>query len=185
MASFKDCIGYCLENEGGYTVDSGGPTNYGITIPALAVFRGVSSLKLSARDIKMLTADEAMEIYLKDYWKPLRLDDVMDQAIQTAMLDTGINRGPKVSAIYAQRACNMKGAALVCDGEMGLHTITALNAIRRGDFIRAFQALETAGYLAIVAHDAAYKVYEKGWLARASRLLTLIAIPIKETPAAP
>ena len=69
MASFEPAVEKTLRWEGGKTTDTGGFTNFGISQKA---YPGL--------DIEHLTRDGAKAIYRRDYWEPLNLDAVADQA---------------------------------------------------------------------------------------------------------
>lgn len=176
MAKLEACLPYVLANEGGYSEPplNDQPTNYGIIANSLAKYRKVPVDQITKQDIMNLTVMEATEIYRLHYWNPLRLDEVNDHAIATAILDVGVVRGISVGAKYAQRVCNQLGAALVVDGLIGFRSLAAINACEREKFIRAYENLDAAGFLAIIAHNPKMHIFERGWLARAHRLLSLI-----------
>lgn len=179
MAKIEDSIGYVLVNEGGYVnnpKDPGGPTNWGITIPALAQYRHVDAKKLNSSDMKNLTKLEATEVYRVQYWIPMRLDSVISSPIATCIFDIGVNRGPSVGIKYAQKTCNVLSAInpVTPDGKMGQLTLAAINGSDVARFIRTIEALDVAGYEAIIAHNPTMEVFRHGWMARAKRLLTLI-----------
>lgn len=170
-ADFLKAIEFVLVNEGGYTVDSGGPTNWGVTLPDLEKFRGVSC---DASDMKLLSKDEAIRIYQKQYWLPLDLSGVLDTGIATSILDIGVNRGLSIGAKYAQRVCNQLGYLTLIDGRIGPHTLESINLCRRADFIPLMEMMDLAGYEAVIAAHPEYHIYRTGWQKRAKRLLTLI-----------
>jgi lysozyme family protein len=174
MAEFEFAFTYVLENEGGYCVDDGGPTKWGIVRADLAAFRGVPIDQITAQDIKNLSADDASKIYQKQYWTPMRLMAIEDTGVATAIFDIGVNRGIEVGAKYAQKAANLLGHPLYVDGVIGPQTLQAINACVASDFIRYIEAMDVAGYLAILRAHPEDKIYERGWMARAKRLLTLI-----------
>ncbi len=179
MADINKSIGYVLTNEGGYTndpADHGGPTNWGIIIPDLAKYRGVPAASLSAKDIMMMTKQEAMFIYKAQYWDKLKLDQVQSQAIATAIFDIGVVRGLFVSTKYAQKVCCLLNHPVVVDGVIGPKTLEAINSSDEALFIRRLEALDMAGFLAIVAHNPTQHVFLHGWERRAERLLTLIPV---------
>lgn len=177
MAKFEDSIQYIFSNEGvGYEEPpaTDQPTNTGIIADDIATFRNIPISLVTAITVKMLTMTEIMAIYKNNYWMRLRLDEVDDQGIATCIFDTGVNRGLSVAVKYTQRVCNMLGAALVVDGQLGLHTIVAIKKCNRGQFIRAFENLEAAGYMAIIAAHPRDEKYRAGWMARTKRLFSLI-----------
>lgn len=179
MATIEKSIDYVLTNEGGYTndpADSGGPTNWGIIIPDVAKYRGVPASEITAKDIMMLSKQEAKFIYKKQYWDKLNLDGVVSQPIATAIFDIGVVRGISVGAKYAQKVCTLLNQPVAVDGQLGPLTLLAINKCETEIFIRRMEALDMAGFLAIVAHNPSQHVFLRGWERRAERLLTLIPI---------
>ncbi len=175
MAQIEKSIDYVLKNEGGFTIDSGGPTMWGITIPPLAAFRKVPVTSITEEDIRHLTVAEATEVYKEQFWDRMNLDGVGSQSIATCIFDIGVNRGTKIGQIYAQKVCNLIGPhMLVLDGKIGHASLFAINSCPRTQFIKQYEALVVAGYHAIAEHNPAkFHKYLKGWLSRAERLLTL------------
>lgn len=175
MAKLENSIDYIFVNEGGYVVDSGGPTNFGVTIPALASYRGVSAKSLSAKNIKDLTKIEATEVYRKEYWNKLNLDGITHQNVATAIFDIGVNRGIGIGAKYAQKAATSVDHPLNIDGVIGPKSLAAINSCDPKQFIRILEHLDWAGYQAILAKNPQkYEIYRKGWQSRAEKLLTLV-----------
>lgn len=119
-----------IDIEGGFVddpSDSGGATKYGIT-EKTARSNGYTG------HMKDLTFEEAFNIYIKKWWEPLLLDQVLDLSPSLAdeILDTAINMGKKRAVIFLQRALNSLNnrAAyyddLIVDGLIGKKTIRAL-----------------------------------------------------------
>jgi len=175
MAKIEDSMPYLLENEGGLTLDDGGLTNFGIVKDDLAEYQGVPVNQITDEQIKALTKESVVPIYQELYWKALKLDDVTDQNIATAIFDTAVNRGVRICANYAQRTCVQLGHEdLLTDGRVGPKTLAAINQCARAAFIRTFEGLVWEGYKAILIRYPRDVIYQKGWQARAERLLTLI-----------
>ena len=72
-------IKWILSEEGGYTVDDGGETNYGI-----------SSKANPGVDIKNLTPEEASAIYKKKYWDDHNLD-AAPSPLDIVLMDAYVN----------------------------------------------------------------------------------------------
>ncbi len=176
MANIKESIGYVLENEGGFALDHAGPTNFGVTIPPLALHRKVSQESITEDDIRNLPVEEAIEIYKTQYWDTLNLDRIFDQRIATCIFDTGVNRGISVGAKYAQKTANsILHLELDLDGKIGDKSLNGINGCTRSFFIRNYEGLVWAAYSAIVERDPVkYGRHLKGWQRRAEKLLTLI-----------
>lgn len=177
MADFNQALAYVIPNEGvGYETipQTDQPTNTGIIASDIAEYRNVPLSQVSDDMVKSLTQDEITKIYNALYWQKIMGDQILDQGIATCIFDTCVNRGVGTGVMYAQRVCNMLKAALVVDGDFGLHTLSAVNLLDRSSFIKTYENMEAAGYLAIVAHIPADKKYLSGWQARARKLFTLI-----------
>lgn len=119
-----------IEIEGGYVNDpndSGGETNFGITI-AVARDYGYQG------EMKDLPRELAVEIYKELYWHPLKGDDIeaLSPMIWEEMLDTSINMGVGRAAGFLQRSLtvlNVQGqlyADLTVDRQIGPKTLNAL-----------------------------------------------------------
>src|ERR1017187_6407498 len=103
MAEFNRAIDYVLANEGGFVSnpnDSGGATNFGITIPILTSYR---KKQVSYADIQALTQDEAKRIYELFFWDRLHISG-LNQSVATAILDTAVNQG-QATAIKLTQHC--------------------------------------------------------------------------------
>lgn len=173
-ANFDQCIPYVLTNEGGFTnnpSDGGGATNFGITQATLSAWRGHLA---SVVDVEYMKIEEAKAIYKAKYWDVLGLDKVNENNVATCILDVAVNRGPKTAGKYAQNACNNLGSTLAVDGSLGSLSLAAINSYDPAAFIRQFELLIESGYNDIVANNPSQKVFLKGWLNRARRMLTLV-----------
>jgi len=168
-ANFEYAFAYTLVNEGGYTNDPndpGGPTNFGITQHDYAVFKGRS---VSAAEVKAMTLADAKTIYRTKYWNTLSLDYINDRAIATCMFDEGVNFGISIAAKFAQQICKVSA-----DGHIGPISIAAINGSTEQVFIPAFVDLCKARYKSLLWKPSNWTFY-KGWMARANRLLSLMA----------
>lgn len=137
--------------EGGWSEDardSGGRTNYGIT-DAVARSHGF--------DVRRITKEQAISIYITDYWEPLCLDVIAEvcPVVAERLFDIGVNMGCGRAAEWMQRilnALNQNGRLwpdIAVDGALGDETLGAFNAYigARGtngcavlvDYLRAMQ----------------------------------------------
>lgn len=177
MSNFITALPYVIQNEGigyeGYP-ETDQPTNTGIIAADVAKYRNVNIDTITVEIMKSLSKEEINDIYLHQYWNPMRLSEVNDPGTATAIFDCGVNRGLSVGVKYAQRACNLYGGALVVDGVMGMRSLAAVNKISRATFINQYVALVLAGYEAIISEHPIDERYKNGWFARANRMLTLI-----------
>lgn len=109
LSNFDKCFPLLMGNEGGYTVDNGGPTMWGIT-QAVARRYGYTG------DMQALPLSTAQSIARKEYW-PDYLDQV-PVAVAFQVFDTLYNGGAATS--WLQEALG-----LAVDGVAGPLTIAA------------------------------------------------------------
>ena len=129
MSNFNKTMVKIFKHEGGFVndkSDSGGATNMGITKRTLEKWRGE---KLTVKDVRELTKKEAKEIYQDKYWDVMRLDAVDSDQVASAIMDFGVNAGPRTAIKTLQKALNDYGESLVVDGLIGNKTIRAINTI--------------------------------------------------------
>lgn len=104
-ADFNTAQNFVKINEGGYQdIDTdpgnwtGGKvgvgsligTNYGISAPTLKAWLGREP---SVSDMQNLTYDTALQIYKKNYWDALNLDNINNQDIANVLYDGSVNEG--------------------------------------------------------------------------------------------
>ena len=155
--------------EGGYVFnakDPGGETNLGIT-KYVAMKNGYSG------DMKLLTKEKAREIYKKEYWDGLLLDNVTDQGVAEELFDTGVNCGQGTSAGFIQKclnAMNKQGTRwndLKEDGSIGVATISALNVCLslgyKAELLKALNCLQGAYYIDISRRNPNLEEFIIGW----------------------
>lgn len=151
---FEKAFERVIGHEGGYVFDprdAGGETKYGISK------RAYPNL-----DIKNLTLDQAKEIYRRDYWNRLHLDEIPD-CVRFDLFDAAVNSGVSAAAKFLQRA-----AGTNADGVIGKLTIAAANGI---DPERLDKRL--SGYrLQYLADLSSFPTFGRGWVRRvASNLI--------------
>jgi len=172
MAEFNQAIDYVLENEGGFVSnpnDSGGPTNFGITVPMLTSYR---QKQVNFLDIKNLTQAEAKMLYQSFFWDRLRISG-LPQAIATAILDTAVNQGQATAIKMAQHCL---GNAILPDGVMGPETLQALDKANPQMFIYSYVGFLQDRYADFCINATNQIIFLKGWLRRSRRLFTLLEI---------
>ena len=113
-ANFDRALALVLVSEGGYVNnqnDPGGATKYGITIATLRNYRGRS---VTVDNVRQLAADEAGQIYHRNYWAPVRGDD-LPAGVDYALFDFAVNSGPRKAAETLQECLSV-----TVDGEVEL-----------------------------------------------------------------
>lgn len=164
MADFDKAFKFTIGNEGGYTVDTGGPTMWGVTQATLSRWLGRPA---SIPEVKALSLDTAKAIYKKWWWDTLSLDNCKWQGSAECIFDQGINAGLATGAKLAQQVLGV-----VQDGHFGPVTIKSLNDMPENVFVPKFEKLCENRYQALGLMSK-YKAYLKGWLNRARRYLGL------------
>ena len=106
MADCEPAFDFVMSHEdphrsGKVTEDAGGRTRFGIA--------GKFHPELK-EEFFSGPADEALkqaeEIMRRDYWQPMRLDEISNQNVAAKIFDMAVNMGVHQAAIYAQRAAN-------------------------------------------------------------------------------
>lgn len=155
-AHFEKAVKKLLALEGGYRndpQDPGGETKYGIskkTYPDL--------------DIVNLTRDEAIEIYLNDWWEKHGYGRIDDARIAAKCLSLSVNMGPGPGHVLLQTAVIFSGGlqAINIDGIIGPETIGAINSHPNPDYLLArYKLLAIRHYNGI-----GNRTYLRGWITR-------------------
>lgn len=165
-----------LENEGGYTDDTGGPTKYGVSLRFLKTLPTIEADinhdgKVTVEDIEDLTWEDAYNIYNREFWKRLRLGEIQSPRIATKILDMTINLGPATAVKMVQRTVETKQ-----DGIIGPKTIAAINkAYMKGEdnFILRLCYAQGDRYLELIFKNPKLWKYRDGWLTRAEKNISV------------
>lgn len=152
MSYFDRAIVYVLQHEGGLVndpADPGGLTN-----------RGITQRDYPHLDIRNLTVDQTVEIYRKDYWRPI-YDDMTNEDAACKIFDMAVNMGHKQAHKLLQRAVGVED-----DGVFGPVTLAAANACP--DLVSELCNHQAAFYHSLVAKRPVMGKFLKGWLNRAN-----------------
>lgn len=112
--AFRKAVALILKHEGGYVHDKndpGGETNFGI-----------SKRAYPAENIAALTVERAKELYYRDYWLPVRGDD-LPPALALVTFDMAVNAGVGTAVKLLQRALGV-----TADGVLGPVTLAKAGA---------------------------------------------------------
>lgn len=158
--------------EGGYVDDpndSGGETNFGITVAVARDSGYIGAMRDLPRQV-------AFNIYAAKYWDAVKADDLaeLSERVAEEVVDTGINCGPGRAGRFLQRALNVfnKRAKLyldlTVDGNIGPATIGALRgylATREEDtLVKALNCLQGAKYIELAERRETDERFVYGWL---------------------
>lgn len=153
--NFERCVAVILREEGGYSDnpnDRGGQTQYGISQRAYPDV-----------DIKALTPEKASAIYYRDFWKPMRCED-MPGDVALCVFDTAINCGVSAATLMLQEA-----VGVTADGLLGPHTLAAIRRLGSSALTRVC-VRRVRRYHEIVDHRPGQRVFLDGWLHRTFRV---------------
>jgi len=170
----KQVIDGILAVEGGYVndpSDSGGETNYGITISTARRYGYLGSMDKLPRSV-------AFDIYAKRYWDALELDSIvsLSPAIAAELADTGVNMGVSRAGEFLQRSLNVLNdreryySDLKVDGDVGPATLRAFKSylrVRGSDgekvLVRMLNALQGAFYMNLAERRTKDERFIFGW----------------------
>lgn len=158
MTLFQKLIERILSHEGGYVFhprDPGGETKWGI-----------SKRTYPNVDIKNLTREDAILIYYRDFWKPIKGERLHDgTAFQ--LLDSAVNSGISQSIRFLQRALGVAD-----DGQFGPISLAASEQMSESDQIMRFNAERIEFMTKLSTFDA----FGRGWMRRIAANLRYGAI---------
>lgn len=157
-----------LEREGGYVndpSDSGGETNFGVTVAVARAFGYLGPMDGMPR----ATAER---VYAAKYWDVVRGDDVaeLSEAVAEEVVDTAVNMGPSRAGKFLQRSLNVLtgGGPLTVDGQVGPATIRALAAYLANrdeqTLVKALNCLQGAYYIELAERREKDERFVYGWL---------------------
>lgn len=165
MADFKKALNYTFPVEGGYVDDpddSGGATNYGITLKTAEAY-GI----LTKEALKNIPMNLVEKIYRDKYWK---YDKLASQSVATKLFDMGVHMGLATAVKKVQSAINMFiGGGLGEDGIYGPKTEAAINALDSTIMLGILASTTFAHYTkACVGNAKNIKYLKGGWWTRAA-----------------
>ena len=172
-------------HEGGYTNnrnDRGNWTSGKIGVGELKGTKyGIAAHAFPHLDIKNLTIDQAADIYRRQYWAPIRADD-LPQGIDYMVFDFAVNSGVSRAARFLQRALNVEfGAGLKTDGIIGEITLRAVNSLTKRQLIDLVE-LYSSKRLAFKKRLKGWKHFGRGWTRRVKEVRSDAIQMIKDRP---
>lgn len=188
-----DIIDSVVSVEGGYVNnpdDSGGETNFGITLTVAKTYEKALKEKFNwDGTMKSFTKPMAKYIYEIEYWAKLKLDDIYKTSpfLADKLFDLGVNVGKGRAAKWLQEALNVFNRKAVdykdiaVDGGIGKETLTALDAlikVRGKDkaiktLLKALITRQGAHYQQIALNNEKNETFMFGWFERLERHLDL------------
>lgn len=142
--NFTACVGFTLRCEGGFTTnpeDRGNWTGGAIGVGTLKGTNfGLSAASYPHLNLRDLTCDAAQAIYRRDYWRPIRGDE-LPVGPDLMVFDHAVNAGVGASVRVLQAA-----AEVTVDGAMGPRTLLAVRQADSNDLVLRLSRAQTEFY---------------------------------------
>lgn len=164
--AFSTAVSWVMTWEGGYTNDPSDPGNW--TGGAVGIGEckgtnfGISAASYPTLDIANLTEIEAHVVYARDYWTPIRGDD-LPPALAMVTFDGAVNSGVRAASVWLQ---SVVGASE--DGIIGPQTLAAVGKWNGGT--RSLCAEVLAQRVVANGNDPNFGTYGLGWSRRTTAL---------------
>ena len=171
MIKKNDLINSLIDIEGGYVndvLDSGGETNYGITLET-ARRNGYVGRMID------MTYEDAFDIYANEYWDSISGDALVlaSPNVCGEVFEFGVHAGPNKAARVLQRCLNIFNNRqnlyhdLVVDGNLGKKSLLALDKylLSRDEsvLLRAQNSLQGAHYVELAERREKDERFTYGW----------------------
>jgi len=185
MHSVRKIAEQIVTREGGYANDPddpGGATNFGVTIHTMRRLGLDLSKdgKVTELDVKLLTKDRAVDIFIDHYFKAPKLH-LLPSLLRPSVFDMYVNAGSNAVKIL-QRMINEMGSDLRVDGVLGPLTIRAVHVHYRPApelFVDAYGIARRNYYYRIGDRRPASRKYARtrrggkgGWILRAEEFIS-------------
>lgn len=185
MKTVRELAYDIVKREGGYVNDPddpGGATKYGVTIGTMRRL-GLDLDKdgdVDANDVKKLTVDQAVDIFLKHYFYGPKLDRLPEE-VQASVFDMYVNAGSNAVKIL-QRMVTTMGYPATADGVIGPLTLAAVEKAyqaSKGFFADAYGVERRNYYFRLADKRPTLRKYARtraggkgGWIKRAEEFIS-------------
>lgn len=174
-----------VAREGGYVDDPddpGGATKFGVTIHTLRRLSMdlTGDGKVTPADVRNLTREQAVEIFIEHYFRRPHLD-LLPDPLQPSVFDMYVNSGANAVRIL-QRLLNDMGHGVLVDGVVGPKTVSAADAAARigsGLFVDAYGIARRNYYYEVADRRPASRKFARrkdggkgGWIQRAEKFIS-------------
>lgn len=174
-ASFDNAIDTILAHEGGFADnpnDPGGTTNFGISLRFAQRYLGLEldldgDGDVDEDDIRLMSPEEAIEIYYDHWWVRNSYDRIDAQEVATKIFDLAVNMGSRQAHRLLQRGCRACGWTLLDDGLLGPKSMHAINSIRPAQLLIAMRSEAAGFYRQLASQKTEFHEFLNGWLNRA------------------
>ena len=164
MSAFEKALAIVVGSEGGFTANPADPGNWTGGRTGVGLCRGtkygVSAASFPEVDIARLTLADAAAIYRREYWGPVRGDD-LPPPLALLVFDAAVNAGVGRAVRWLQAALGVAQ-----DGVLGEATLAAVRAASGATVMAEFQAQR----LHFMSALPTWRVFGLGWSRRLCRL---------------
>lgn len=154
-----------LNHEGGYQddpEDSGNWTSGQIGVGALKGTNfGISAAEFPNLDIKNLTREDAINLYIEGYWKSL-YSQIESQVVADKLADMGVLFGVGEAVKVLQRTLQPYFSTTI-DGDFGPETLSAVNRSEENSLLQAYKTALVAMTFQIGAAHPEKRKNIAGW----------------------
>ena len=168
MADFQKALNRVLKHEGGFqnhAADRGNynslgecvGTNWGI---AARTYEAFLRKPPNARDMKLMTKEEAGEIYRALFWNRIQGDQITNQPVADILFDGYVNHGTAGIRLM-QRVLGVTP-----DGKVGKQTLAAMHARPSKEVFNQYKQARITFYKNLVVNRPTNAPFLKGWLNR-------------------
>jgi lysozyme family protein len=170
------CIDVVLRNEGGFQDNPNDPGNYVNGVLKGTNF-GIAAKYFPSEDIKNLTRERAVELYLKYFWEPMNLEGINDDELVLQIFDFGVNAGRRRSIRLIQGIVNAEPVDGIC-GPITKGRINSFKPITKVQqdgkeieytAIDLFREGRKHYYIDLANRNPDLDVFLQGWLNRINR----------------
>ncbi|MBI5189948.1 MAG: secretion activator protein [Nitrospirae bacterium] len=158
--NFDKAFEMLIDHEKGFSKDPNDPGNWTGGVPYRGELKGtkygIAANTYPDLDIENLTLDLAKEIYRRDFWGKLHLDELPEN-VRFDLFDAAVNSGVRRAAKFLQAA-----ARVVQDGDIGPATIAAANAMNPEQLDSALSGHR----ILFMADLQTLPHYARGWMRR-------------------
>jgi len=185
MQTVREIAEDIVAREGGYVNDPddpGGATNFGVTIHTMRRL-GLDLDRdgdVDTRDVRKLTRTQAVDIFIRHYFRKPRID-LLPDAMQATVFDMYVNAGGNAVKIL-QRLLAQFGEKVTVDGALGPRTAAAVErafARAGGYLVDAYGIARRNYYFRIADRRPASRKYARrrnggkgGWIRRAEEFIS-------------
>ena len=181
MRDVQELATQIVAREGGFVNDPddpGGATNFGVTIHTLRRLR--PGRQVGVDDIRALTQEDAVAIYVEHYFTRTRLGD-LPEPLWATLFDMYVNAGANAVRIL-QRLLNEMGQDVAVDGMIGPQTIAAAHRafdMAPNHMVDAYGIARRDYYYGLADQRPASRKYARrrdggkgGWITRAEEFIS-------------